>query len=103
MLGLRRVVALGNGHCCVYSIAHQLEFAPADPMLAFNILQSDCLSLRQKAYNLLTTPSDFLSSCIAPFSGTLTSCCGKSDCKDWKRRQKFVAETECARPGQQPG
>ena len=62
MLGLRRVTALGNGHCCVYSIAHQLDFALADPMLAFNISQSDCLSLRQKAYNLLTTPSDFLSS-----------------------------------------
>lgn len=38
-------------------------------MLTFNISTADCLALRQKAYNLLTTPSNILSGCLGPFMG----------------------------------
>ena len=80
MLGLRRISVLGDGHCCVYSIAHQLDFKVENQSaLAFNISSADCMGLRQKAYDLLTTPSVFLSGCVAPYAGNPPSCCGIQD------------------------
>ena len=95
MLGLRRFVAVGNGHCCVYSVAHQLDFQNADPsLLAFNISDADCLGLRQKAYDLLTTPGDFLSGCLAPFEGNTSPCCGIAGCRAFSIRLKCAKNTE---------
>jgi hypothetical protein len=95
LLGLRRITAVGNGHCCVYSVAHQLDFQNADPsMLAFNISDADCLGLRQKAYDLLTTPSDFLTGCLAPFEGNTSPCCGIAGCRAFSIRLKCAKNTE---------
>ena len=95
MLGLRRISVLGDGHCCVYSIAQQLDFKVENQSaLAFNISSADCLGLRQKAYDLLTTPSAFLSGCVAPYAGNPPSCCGNSGCRDWRRRTACASKVK---------
>jgi hypothetical protein len=99
MIGLRHFAALGNGHCCVYSVAHQLDFELANPMLPFNISDADCLGLRQKAYDLLTTPGAFLTGCMTSFSGITSSCCGIPGCRDMRRRKECASNVKLGADG----
>lgn len=71
MLGLRSFAFVPDGHCCVYSIAHQLGVPRYDPAASgFKISRSECLRLRTEAHSLLTSASDFVSRCLWTFGIT---------------------------------
>ena len=59
------------------------------------ISTADCLALRQKAYNLLTTPSNILSGCLGPFMAPFmgaTTPRQRLECRGWRRRLRCAAK-----------
>ena len=87
LLGLRLVDIVGNGHCCVYSVAYHLGFPARDATRdSYSILDGACFGLRQEAHNILTTPGVFLDRCLVSYAGSFDPCCDVETCPDRKRR-----------------
>ncbi len=89
MLCLRSFSCLCNGHCCVYSIGHQLGLPNYDTNApAFNLSDADCLRLRTEAHGLLSKAGAFLNRCLVPFTGTTELCCSVPHCRVRRSRSE---------------